>query len=445
MAARFWVGGTGTWNTTSTANWSATSGGAAGASAPTSVDTVNFDANSGSSYTVTISEDVTVFSVTCHTAVSLTFAFGTSKILVEGDNGIVWRNVGTNTYTGTPRVDFTYSGATGTRSIMPGGAASNPLNVYVTAGTDIVALTTGSPGIYGTLDLTGFAGTLSHNGTLLFYGDYILSTGVTLPSNTGVTYFSATTGPKTIKCAGKTIGVPVIFNGVGGSWQFADDFTMALGRTFTLTNGLVDANNKNVTVGNFNLGVGTKTLTLGSGTWTVLNTNWNAVTNNANLTVSPSTGTISMVDSIANKAFNGGGFTWPTLNIGTSVGSLSISQSNTFANITNTVSPATIRLQAGTTQTVTNFSLSGTAGNLVTLNCLTAGSTATLSDTTGTNSVSYLNIKDIVATGGATWEAYTTNGNVDGGNNTGWVFNTAPTGGSQTSYDLRSFTEKRRF
>jgi len=47
MAARFWVGGAGTWNNASTANWAATTGGAAGASAPTSADTATFDANSG--------------------------------------------------------------------------------------------------------------------------------------------------------------------------------------------------------------------------------------------------------------------------------------------------------------------------------------------------------------------------------------------------------------
>jgi trimeric autotransporter adhesin len=52
---RYWVGGTGTWNATTT-NWSATSGGAGGASVPTSADAVIFDsASSATSYTVTIS------------------------------------------------------------------------------------------------------------------------------------------------------------------------------------------------------------------------------------------------------------------------------------------------------------------------------------------------------------------------------------------------------
>ncbi len=54
MAARFWVLGTGTWDAVTTTNWSATSGGAGGASVPTSADDVTFDSNSGAAATVTI-------------------------------------------------------------------------------------------------------------------------------------------------------------------------------------------------------------------------------------------------------------------------------------------------------------------------------------------------------------------------------------------------------
>lgn len=46
MANRFWVGGTDTWNATAGTKWATTSGGAGGASVPTSADDVFFDANS---------------------------------------------------------------------------------------------------------------------------------------------------------------------------------------------------------------------------------------------------------------------------------------------------------------------------------------------------------------------------------------------------------------
>ena len=60
MANRYWVGSTGTWTLTLTTNWSASSGGAGGASAPTAVDNVYFDLNSNA-FTCT----VTVLTATC--------------------------------------------------------------------------------------------------------------------------------------------------------------------------------------------------------------------------------------------------------------------------------------------------------------------------------------------------------------------------------------------
>lgn len=62
MATRYWVGGSGIWNNSSTSRWSASSGGSAGASAPTISDDVVFDNNSfavgETTATVTVSSDV---------------------------------------------------------------------------------------------------------------------------------------------------------------------------------------------------------------------------------------------------------------------------------------------------------------------------------------------------------------------------------------------------
>ena len=62
MATRYWVGGAGNWS--STTKWSATSGGVSGASVPTSVDDVVFDANSGGKFTATVDTDQSVNSIT---------------------------------------------------------------------------------------------------------------------------------------------------------------------------------------------------------------------------------------------------------------------------------------------------------------------------------------------------------------------------------------------
>ena len=76
MAARFWVGGSGTWSTTNTTNWSATSGGAGGASVPISSDDVTIDGNSGSP-TVTTNYGASVGFLTI-TSTSATLSLGES-------------------------------------------------------------------------------------------------------------------------------------------------------------------------------------------------------------------------------------------------------------------------------------------------------------------------------------------------------------------------------
>ena len=65
MADRYWVGGAGTWDATTTTNWSATSGGAGGASAPTSADNVIFNTLSNAiAYAVTVGTNANALDIT---------------------------------------------------------------------------------------------------------------------------------------------------------------------------------------------------------------------------------------------------------------------------------------------------------------------------------------------------------------------------------------------
>lgn len=82
--------------------------------------------------------------------------------------------------------------------------------------------------------------------------------------------------------------------------------------------------------------------------------------------------------------------------------------------------PKTIIFTAGTTQTVTNFTVNGTLGNLVTLESSSAGSQFNLSKSSGAVTVNYLSLKDSNATGGATWTALTSTFLT---NVTGWLGN----------------------
>jgi hypothetical protein len=85
-----------------------------------------------------------------------------------------------------------------------------------------------------------------------------------------------------------------------------------------------------------------------------------------------------------------------------------------------TITNGTVQLKASVTSTVGALATSGT--NQKFLQSTLAGTKATLSQVTGTVSVGYLTIKDITATGGATFNAYTVNSNVNAGNNLGWDF-----------------------
>jgi hypothetical protein len=195
-------------------------------------------------------------------------------------------------------------------------------------------------------------------------------------------------------------------------------------RQFTLDRGTFNAVTYNVTLDRFSSSNSAiRTIGIGTGTWTVLlagSTAWTCG-NATNLTVTGS-GKISM-SSGAGKTFAGGGATWPILeNSGSAA--LTISGSNTFTTIQNSVQPTTFTFTAGTTQTVTNFNVSGTAGNLVTINSSTSGTAATLSKSSGTVSSDYLSIRDSTATGGATWYAGANSTNVSG--NTGWIFTAPP-------------------
>jgi hypothetical protein len=104
----------------------------------------------------------------------------------------------------------------------------------------------------------------------------------------------------------------------------------------------------------------------------------------------------------------------------------------------------TIQFKHGVTSTVGGFTTSGTTQKF--LQSTLAGSQATLSQASGTVNASYLTIKDIDATGGATWNAFVDQGNVDAGNVDGWDFGISPVvGGAEYTYALRSFTQPRRF
>ena len=354
-------------------------------------------------------------------------AFGTGNITVTGSNATIWAmSTATGfTYTGTPTVNFTYSGSTGTRTVQHGGTGvteTNAISIYVTAGSDSFVNSGGCKN----LDFTGFSGTLTTSARTI-YGNLKIPNTIVSITNTGQWLLGATSGTQQITTSGNLLDFPIAQNGPGGTVQLQDDLIMGSTRTLTLTAGTLDLNNKNVSTGLFNSSnSNTRSLLMGSGTFTLTGTGtiwaFGVVTG---MTLVPSTSTI-VFNGSGIGTFNGGGLTFNNLTQSSS-NALTISSSNTFNTISNTVSPTTITFGTSTNTTVTNFNIYGTPGNLVTINSSSAGTRAILSDLSGTVNVSFTSIKDSNATGGAIWNAFTSNGNVDAGNNIGWNFTSTST------------------
>jgi hypothetical protein len=263
------------------------------------------------------------------------------------------------------------------------------------------------------------------------YGNWVNGTGTTL-SGSGTFIFSGR-GSQTITSASKTFTQLFTINTPSGSVTLQDAFitNVASASALTITAGTFNAVTYNVTLSGASGAVSasnsnTRTIGIGSGTWTLVGT-WTAATS-TNLTVT-GTGTISLTNS-STKTFAGGSISYSgiTLDQG-GAGALSISGNNTFKNITNTYSAtaaATINIGT-TTQTVTQFTGTGTSGKVLTIQGSSASSPGTLILSSGTvTTPDYLTITGVRAYSlSSTWYAganSTNNGSL------GWIFSAGASG-----------------
>lgn len=366
---------------------------------------------------------LTVTTITSTASSVRLFTFGTGNITLTG-SGTVFNVNGLNlTYTGTPTINVNNNSAINSNiGASSGWVETNAFNFNITTGTYVLTTTNT---IFKNLNLTGFAGTLA-NSARTIYGALTLPATVTYAAGANTTTFAATSGTQTFTTNNVITDFPITKIGAG-TLLLVGNLNMNTTRTLTLTEGTFDANGYNVQPGLFSSNnTNVRTLTMGSGLWNIsgVGSVWD-LTTTTNLTFNKGSANIILSSaSTTASTFAGGGLTYNALTIGGSgIAVLNITGSNTFSTLASTKANAyTLNLESGTTTTVTTFGITGTAGNVLTLKASTAGSQATLSQATGTVSVSYMNITDSNATGGAAWQAYLTNNNVDGGNNTGWLF-----------------------
>jgi hypothetical protein len=320
------------------------------------------------------------------------------------------------TYTGTGGfIRNSVAAATVNFGSSAGGSITNAPNLTINAGSASATLTNFS--WFKNTNFTGNAGAVS--GIINVAGNLTLGSGGTYTSLSPT--FRNTS---TVVSNGKSLSTSTV-NAPGATVTLADAF--ALNGNLTLTEGTFTTSGFNVTVGSFassnsnarffNLGASAITLT-GSGTAFNLATA-------TNMTLNAGTSTISLTSG-SSKTFAGGGLTYYNLNQG-GLGILTISGSNTFNDIANSVKSNRITFTAGTTQTVSNFNFSGLAGQVCTIRSSVFSSQYTISKANGVVSVDYLDIQDSNVTGGAAW--YAGANSTNNGNNTGWVFGALPKAG----------------
>lgn len=263
MTAKFWVGGTGTWDNATTTNWALSTGGAGGAAVPVTGDTVTFDASSGGgvvSVSATISGLSLVTITTGAFTGTLSFSSGNPNLTLSGSPGLACNGSGTHTI----------NLGSGTFTISNGGGALvdfTNVNLTLNAGTSNIVFSSSSPGNSRTL-----------NG-----GSKTLATFTVNPDGGGL--FD-------VRISGTPTFGTLTLNGPCSLWPVGS-FTVS-------TSFNVNGTASNATVGVWYLEAGSATITL-NGTATI---NWAYIGGNLTFTGSP----------VANNSFNLGKTTGITVN-----------------------------------------------------------------------------------------------------------------------------------
>ena len=217
---RYWRGGTGTWDATTTTNWSATSGGAGGASVPKSADAVVFDTlSNATAYTVTLTAtQLRCASLTIAGPLSgnLTFA-GTAPLTIHGNVTLPATGI-TYTYTGA----ITLSGSTTGKTFTTNGAS---LSSAFTVNGIGCGWTFGSAATLG--------GTFTVTNGSFDTGNFAMSCTTLSSSNTNTRSITFGTSTITLSSFDTTISTNLTFSAGTSTLSFASaGSTLVAGLTF---------------------------------------------------------------------------------------------------------------------------------------------------------------------------------------------------------------------
>lgn len=330
---------------------------------------------------------------------------------------------------------FTCVGAAGGGNWNAAGSWTN-CNSTVPQTGDSVTLTVVSGNIVvnantntlNSFDMTGYLGTLSGSNALTVgpsggvTTNCILAGTVTFTGNLQFTMSSTNTVNFTSGGVLSSSALSILHAGTGTVSQ-QDSLTTA-GTLSSSSSGSWNTNNNNITLKSYTSAGSTAGFSAGSSTLTFNGTS-NGFILGPSATFTAGTSTIIISDtSSSGKLFTGTGHTFSTVTF--SGDNITVSGDNTFStlNVNNANLTNGLKLTSGTKQTVTTFTTNGSASNIAKISATTAGQFAALSDSSGTNTVTYTSLTDNLAMGGASWDA-SSGTNTNGGGNYGWVGMTA--------------------
>jgi len=181
--------------------------------------------------------------------------------------------------------------------------------------------------------------TLAGNQQLFIHDDITLpATGLTRTYNGQITLTGSTSG-KTLTTNGVTLASFIVINGVGCEWTLGSALNIGTSNNFTVTNGLIDFDTYNVTVGVIvSNGSNSRTIDFGSSVVSIGFTGLDFGTTEtvaANLTIVAGTSTINIDNT--NGDFDGNGKTFHNVAFtSSSAGGPEIRGVNTFNNLSFT-------------------------------------------------------------------------------------------------------------
>ena len=368
-ATYYWIGGSGNWNDLS--HWATSSGGSVTyLNLPTSQDDVIFDGNSftGASQTVSLNVNEALCRNMSWAGVSQNPTFSatntSNKLRIYGSltmaSAMNW-NLNADVYfeANTSGHTITSSGKTFQRSVYLNAMGSWTLQ-------DALSISS---------NLFHVAGTLNTNAQTLTIGTYNAQSSNPLS--------------RTLNMANSTMNI-------SGYWYlYADLFTLnATGSTINFTTANRSMSNSYYNCGVFNLAFNQVNFTATSGTGSLSN--------------SYSSSSCRIVPTFNGVQFGANG----TLTGDVTIGTLQFSPGGTYT------------LQNGRTVTISNSLLaSGGCSGAITLKSSSAGQQAFMSKSSGSVTLTRVNLQDINFSGGATWTA---SNSFDLGNNTGISISSPP-------------------